>query len=135
MDFKTSPDIAFIMRPGQDKETAMYNRIAAINRMNWLAQKTIPDFDIRSKTDTWRRCWELEMYKRFYTKDPKHQIDEEFCQNGAKVAVDMESKPVEPVDKKEYMKAFVEAVTPVDKTEVAKEGFITTVLNKIKSLK
>ena len=75
------------------------------------------------------------MYKRFYTNDPKHPIDEEFCQNGAKVAVEMESKPVEPVDKKEYMKAFVSAVAPTDKTLEAKDGFIANVLRKVRGLK
>ena len=135
MDFKTSPDVPFVMRGGSDKETALYNRVAVLNRLNWLVQKTIPDFDIRLKTEVWQRCWELEMYKRFYTNDPKHPIDEEFCQNGAKVAVEMESKPVEPVDKKEYMKAFVSATIPTDKTPEAKDGFIANVLRKVRGLK
>ena len=45
MDFKTSSDLPFMMKGGQDKETALYNRVAAINRMNYLIQKTFPDFD------------------------------------------------------------------------------------------
>ena len=135
MSFSTSPDIAFVMRGGSDQETALYNRVAVLNRINWLVQKSIPDFDIRLKTETWRRCWELEMYKRFYTKYPKHPIDEEFCQNGANVAIEMESKPVEPVDKKEYMQAFVSAVQPTETKPQAKEGFIANVLRKVRGLK
>ena len=109
MDFNTSADLPFVIHGGDSKEVAMYNRVAAINRMNYLIQRVFPDFDIRLKSETWRRCWELEMFKRFYTEDPKHKIDEEFCQNGAKVAIEMEGKPEKPVDKREFFEAFVGA--------------------------
>lgn len=131
----TSPELPFNLRGGELKETALYNRVAAINRMNYLIQKTLPSFDIRIQSEAWRRCWELEMYKRFYTNDPKHVIDEQFCQNGAKVAIDMESKPVVSVDKKEYIQAFVTAVKLTENTPEAKQGFIANVLKKMRGLK
>ena len=77
------------------------------------------------------------MFKRFYITDPKHEIDEEFCQNGAKVAIEMEGKPVEPVDKKEYMEAFVSSLDrpSTGAPMKVKEGFIRAVLNKMKGLR
>lgn len=131
----TSPELPFQMKGGDTKEVALYNRVAAINRMNWLVQQSLPDFDVRTKSETWRRCWELEMFKRFYTSDPKHTIDEDFCQKGAKVAIEMESKPLKEVDKKEYMQAFVSAVTPKEKTEENKVGFIANVLKRVRLFK
>ena len=131
MSFDTSPDLEFRIRGGDSKEVAMYNRVAAINRMNYLIQRVFPDFDIRLKSETWRRCWELEMFKRFYPNDPKHKIDEEFCQNGAKVAIEMEGKPEKPVDKREFFEAFVGA-TGLPKAVIPPPSFIEKWIGKFK---
>lgn len=126
----TSPELPFVMHGGDTKDVALYNRVAAINRMNYLIQKTFPSFDIRTKSETWLRCWELEMYKRFYVNDPKHVIDEQFCQNGALVAIQMEEKPEKAVDKREYFEAFIKSAG-VPKVPEIKKGFMQGLVSKI----
>ena len=122
MNFDTSPEIPFVKRGGNTVEIATYNRIAAINRMNWIVQRELPDFDVRLKSDTWRKCWELSMYKRFYVDDPRHEIDEKFCQNGAKVAIEMEKVDTITLDEKEHFEAFkTVCLTPA---KVEKTGFL-----------
>ena len=110
MNFDTSPELPFVKRGGNTMEIATYNRISAINRMNWLINKELHDFDIRLKSDTWRKCWELEMFKRFYINDTRHELDEEFCQNGTKVAVEMEKADTITLDEREHAETFKTAV-------------------------
>ena len=51
MEFQTSDDIPFVLRGGDTKEIAMFNRIAAINRINFLIRKELPEFDLREKSN------------------------------------------------------------------------------------
>ena len=129
MTFDTSPEIPFVKRGGNTVEIAAYNRIAAINRMNWLVRKELPDFDMRLKSDTWRKYWELSMYKRFYTDDPRHEIDEEFCQNGAKVALEMEKADTITLDDKEHAEAFKASIN-IPKKEIG--GIFHQLITKFK---
>ena len=110
-DLLVPPELPFSLKPGESREIALLNRMNAINRINWLVQRQYLDFNIRNKSDIWRQCWELEMYKRFYKDDPKHIIDEEFCQNGATVAGEMETK-LTIMDEKEYEAAKMTAMNP-----------------------
>lgn len=129
MNFKTSEDLPFVLKGGQSKEVALFNRIAAINRLNYLARKELPDFDIRVKSDEWIRCWELEMWKRFYQKDPKKVIDEDFCQNGAKVAIEME-KEVPIFNPAEHFEA-IKSLSGTPLMPSLKEDFISKWFKKI----
>ena len=96
MEFQTSDDIPFLLRGGDTKEIAMFNRIAAINRINFLIRKKLPEFDLREKSNEFRKCLDLELHKKYYVNEPKDKkIDEEFCQHTAQVCIEMETpKPV-----------------------------------------
>jgi len=90
-NFLTSSDLPFTLRGGESQEIALYNRIAAINRIEYLVRKEVPEFNLRDKSKDFIRCLDLEMYIRFYNKEPKNKvIDEEFCQRSAEICLEME---------------------------------------------
>ena len=92
MEFQTSDDIPFVLRGGDTKEIAMFNRIAAINRINFLIRKELPEFDLRDKSNEFRRCLDMELFHKYYIDGPKDKkIDEEFCQRTAQVCIEMEN--------------------------------------------
>ena len=90
-NFLTSSDLPFTLRGGESQEIALYNRIAAINRIEYLVRKEVPEFNLRDKSKDFIRCLDLEMYIRFYNKEPKNKvIDEVFCQRSAEICLEME---------------------------------------------
>lgn len=89
--FNTSEDLPFQLRGGEDEQTAIYNRIAIINRVNYLVSKKILQFNLREKSPTYLKCVDLEMWKKFYHQEPKDKkADEEFCQRMAEICLGME---------------------------------------------
>ena len=91
MTFQTSDDIPFLLRGGDTKEIIMFNRIAAINRINFLIRKELPEFDLREKSTEFRRCLDMELFHKYYIDEPKDKkIDEEFCQRIAQICIEME---------------------------------------------
>lgn len=89
-EFNTSSDIPFVLRGGDGEQTALYNRVAAINRINYLVQEYVTGFDIRQKSKEYLMCLDMELYKKYYQDDSKKKIDEEFCQRSAEVCLNME---------------------------------------------
>jgi len=104
-NFETSDDVEFVLRGGNDQQTALYNRIAAINRINYLVRKEIPEFDIRVKSEVFMQCLDLELWVRFYKDEPgDKKIDETFCKRAAEVCIEMEKEQPE-FKKDEFDKA------------------------------
>lgn len=141
MTFETSDDIPFAMRGGDSQETAMYNRIAAINRINYIIRQKLPEFDIRTKSAEYRKFLDLEMYRRYYASEAKDKkIDEEFCQRMAGLCIEFDEisgMPVSIVETekfKELLKtldaAHVGSVLPEQK--IIKKSFIAKILDKFK---
>lgn len=122
MSIKPSEDLPFNLKGGEDPHTALVNRIAAINRINYIIRQTIPDFDIRSKSDVYMKCLDLELWKKYYQDEPKDKkIDEQFCQRVAEYCIDMEK--VEPVvDEIKFKEAIDIAKVP---ERVNKENWIS----------
>jgi hypothetical protein len=132
-DFQTSDDIPLVLRGGDSREVAMFNRIAAINRVNYLVRLKLPEFDIRLKSDVYRKCLDLEMYKRYYSDKPKDtKIDEEFCQNMAKTCIEMDEEPI--LNQREFDKysAVIGTDTGVAIPPEPKKGFIAKLVEKFK---
>lgn len=99
MTFETSDDIPFSLRGGDDPKTHTFNRAAALNRINNLIRKQLPDFDIRTKSADFLLCLDLEMYKKYYAGESKDKkIDEEFCQLAAKTCLEMNGIQTEVKD-------------------------------------
>ena len=91
MIFITNAEQPFIFKEGTDEPTILLNRVAALDRINFLVRQAFPDFDIRLKADDFLKCMALELWKRFYQEAPRDKkIDEEFCQHVAQVCCDME---------------------------------------------
>lgn len=96
-------DKPFVLRGGDDEQTAMYNRIAAIDRIKFLS-----GVDLREKSAFYLRALDLELYKRWYKDEPPdRKIDETFCQRAAEVVAAMEGKPA-TLDEKELTQAFLD---------------------------
>ena len=81
----TSPDLPFVLRGGESEQTAIENRINAIERIKYLS-----GVDMRIKSPYYIKVFSLEMWQRWYSDDPKHKIDEEWCQRAAEVCRAME---------------------------------------------
>ncbi len=93
----SSPDKPFELRGGQDEQTVLYNRIMAIERINFLT-----GIDLRDKSGVFLQALDLEMWQRWYKNEkPNKTIDETFCQRAAEVIRAMEGKDV-GVDKQEF---------------------------------
>lgn len=113
MELNISPDQPFQLRTGDSQDMAVYNRLCAINRINYLVSKEIPGFDLREKGGDYRINLDLKMYHDFYRQDPNKKIDEEFCQRAAQICLDIEGYKgllEEPVSKSVEIK-----VTPIVK--------------------
>lgn len=87
-----SSDTPFQIRGGNDQNTALHNRITALERIKFLSGGV----DLRNKSNTYLRAFDLEMWKRFYKDRPQSEwgVSEDFCQNAAAVIKDMESSDV-----------------------------------------
>ena len=95
-----SPELPFKLRGGESYQTAVYNRIAAIKRMEYLLKKKYSHrFSFRHAGAAWLQLWDLNMYGQWYKDVPKDfKIDEMFCQRGAEVADKMLKDKTEPKD-------------------------------------
>jgi len=95
-----SADLPFKLRGGNDKSTALHNRIAVIERIKFLTD----GIDLRKKSTEYMRALDLEMWTRWYRHEPPNKlVDEEFCQRAAEVVKAMEATPpkIDPVQFKQ----------------------------------
>lgn len=110
----TSSDLPFQLRGGQDEQTAIHNRIAAIERIKFLSG----GIDLTKKSVDFLRAFDLEMWTRWYRYESADKlIDEEWCQRAAQVAIAMEKKDVE-VDEEKYKVAREEHQSKLEKINV-----------------
>ena len=123
MTFDHSDDIPFNLKGGEDPHTAAVNRTTAINRINYIIRQKLPDFDIRTKSDVYMKCLDLELWKKYYQEEPKDKrIDEEFCQRVAEVCIDMEKAVESVLDEVQFKEAIEIAKVP---ERVNKENWIS----------
>jgi hypothetical protein len=81
----SNPKEPFVLIPGDDYQTAMRNRVMAIDRINYLS-----GIDLRTKSVYFRNALDLEMWERWYKKYPRdHKIDEEWIQRAVEVIKSM----------------------------------------------
>lgn len=93
----SSPDQPFELHGGNNEQTSIYNRISAIDRINFLS-----GIDLRDKSAAYLQALDLEMWTRWYKNEPPNKkIDETFCQRAAEVIKAMEGKDV-AVNKEAY---------------------------------
>lgn len=111
-NFNTSADLPFSLHGGDGIETARYNRIAAINRINYLVKQTLPDFSLHEKSADYLHSLDLALFEQFYSEEPNKVIDEEFCQNAAKVCLELEKT-----------KEFSGYLTETPKLDISNEEF------------
>lgn len=118
--YNTHPENPFVLKEGDSREVGLYNRIAAINRVNYLVKQKIPTFDIYDKPDTYRFAIDTEMHKRHYKDKPDAKIDEDFCQHMAEICLEFEEGKTDPAKSEEEPKSVLESVTePKPQTENA----------------
>ncbi|MFA6100378.1 MAG: hypothetical protein WC750_05955 [Patescibacteria group bacterium] len=90
-----SADLPFVLKGGNDEQTALHNRIAAIERINFLS-----GIDMRKKSAAYLKAFDLEMWVRWYKNEPADKkIDEEWCQRAAEVIKAMEESSIKPSTK------------------------------------
>lgn len=90
-----NPDKEFRLHGGTTEQSAIYNRIQAIQRIRHLC-----GVDLTQKSKYYLFALDMEMYQRWYKGLPKdHKIDEEWCKRAAEVVKSMEK------DKEMYNKA------------------------------
>lgn len=88
---QSSDDLEFVLKGGESKEIDAINQVNAMNRINTLVRKEIPDFDIRMKSPKFLEFLDLTLikkYERYRNKEQK--IDEQFCKDSAEVCIEME---------------------------------------------
>jgi len=133
-EFNTSADLPFQLRGGEDVPTALYNRVASINRINFLvSHHTNTPFDIREKPAEYLLKLDEEMYKRFYVNEPKDKkIDEEFCQRASQICVELEN-----TDQDKHVEAHVEATKEFSGylTETPKLTWVQRLVNWLNKFK
>ena len=110
----------FFLRKGDSRETAMYNRILAIERVNYLIRQEIPDFDIRSKTDKYRNDIDKIMNVLYFQTSPQEKISELFCQRLAKVCISLERGA-----------SIGDLVKVVEKTVEKKDSWLVWIVKKL----
>ena len=94
-------DKPFELRGGDSKQTAIYNRIACLERIKFLTK-----VDLAKKPAGYLRALEMEMWKRWLKDEPQDKrIDEEFCQRTAVVVATMEEDVTLPEDHPGYTEA------------------------------
>lgn len=83
-----SADLPFVFRSGNDEVTAIFNRVAALERI-----KHLTGVDLKDKPVEYKQLIDCELYVKYY-KDLPHgiPIDEEFCQRAAEVIRILESE-------------------------------------------
>ena len=105
----TNPDKEFVLRGGESQQTAIHNRIAAIERIKFLS-----GVDLRDKSANFLKVLDVYLWKTWLKSEPKDKkIDEEFCQRSAEFCKKMEGQPVK-LDEKEYAQAKGEYLIPIN---------------------
>lgn len=90
-----SPDLQFVRREGNDEVTALYNRIAALERIKFLT-----GVDLKEKPTEYKQLIDCELYVKYYKDCPGGTlIDEDFCQRAAEVIRILEKEKKEDLDK------------------------------------
>lgn len=121
--FKTEADKPFVLKEGNTVETAMYNRIAVLNRVNFLVRAKVKEFDIRTKSPEYTKALDMEMWKRFYSEKPTEPVSEDFCQKMAQVCIESElGIPIQEPVVREIPVAPVETTLYERKSVLAKIG-------------
>ena len=93
-------DQPFILRGGDSKDAAIHNRIAVLDRIQYLS-----GVDLRTKSAEYLKALDLELWHRWYRKEPANtRVSEEFCQRAAQVIMGMEEE-IKPLDPEAYAKA------------------------------
>lgn len=113
-EFQTSPENPFELKPGDTKEVAFYNRVAAVNRINYIMQERIPGFDLRTKPRDYWLTLDKEMWNRYYSSqtEPK-KISESFCKRSAEVCIALEKGELNTDGAEEYIhKEYIEYRAP-----------------------
>ena len=112
----TNPDKEFVLRGGESQQTAIHNRIAAIERIKFLS-----GVDLRDKSANFLKVLDVYLWKTWLKSEPKDKkIDEEFCQRSAEFCKKMEGKQIE-FDEKEYARAKGEHQIKKENTLVSKQ--------------
>lgn len=84
----------FLRKEGQDQQTAIFNRIAALERIKFLTGVNLVD-----KSADYKKLIDSELYTRWYKDYPQdHAIDEDWCGKVAIVVKELESKPVSELE-------------------------------------
>lgn len=98
-----SSDKPFVLRGGDSEQAATYNRIAVLERINFLT-----GIDIRVKSAEYLKVLEVAMWKDWLKNEPPDKkVDEEFCQKASEIVKKMEGKPVE-LNEQEYAQSVGE---------------------------
>lgn len=85
------PSQSFERRGGLDQQTALFNRVAAIKRIEFLCGT-----NLASESSDFKKLVDAEMYAGFYKDYPTdHLIDEEFCQRCATIVRNLKDKKTE----------------------------------------
>lgn len=93
-------DLPFVLRGGETKDAAIHNRIAVIDRIQFLT-----GVDLRTKSAEYLKALDLELWYRWYRhEDTRKKVDEVFCQRSAEVIKGMEEE-IKPLDPQAYAKA------------------------------
>lgn len=76
-----SSDLPFVRTGGETQADAIFNRINAIKRIEFLC-----GVDLSKESPEFKKLIDAEMYMKFYKDYPAdHKIDEEFCQRCAQI--------------------------------------------------
>jgi len=109
-EFDTKPEQPFDIKQGDSNEVALYNRIAAINRINHLVQEKIPGFNLYKKDKQYFLNIDMYLWEHHYkTKARDTQISEDFCQWAAEACILFEKEDVAPVPPEDIKEAYEKA--------------------------
>lgn len=80
-----NPSEPFLREGGENQQSAIFNRISAIKRIEHLC-----GVDLSKESAEFKKLIDSEMYQRFYKDYPAdHRIDEEFCQRCAQIVTEL----------------------------------------------
>lgn len=119
------PSEPFERRGGDDQQTALFNRISALKRIEFLS-----GVDLAKESAEFKKLIDSELYTRWY-KDysQDHCIDEIWCNRVAEVVKELKGKPQEEVQVMEegaddlvkslYKEAKLRGSIPTEQNKVA----------------
>lgn len=80
-----NPELPFERKSGETQADAIFNRIAAIKRIEFLS-----GIDLVQESAEFKKLIDAELYNRWYKEYPAdHKIDEEWCQRAAQVVKEL----------------------------------------------